>query len=103
MKNIQIEFWRFTFAIYMVIYHTLGYVYNMRTGGYIGVDLFAVLSGFFLASSCVKQGNRVKQGGGIITYAINRFMRLWPSYFFRIFDKRNIAHDSIKFVVAPGP
>lgn len=77
MKNVQIEFWRFAFAIYMVIYHTLGHVYATTTGGYIGVDVFAIIAGFFLAASHEKR-NAVEPG--VIPYIIDRFKRLWPMY-----------------------
>lgn len=54
MKNIQIGFWRFMLAIYMVIYHCLGHIYGIMTAGYIGVDIFAIFSGYFLAVSYLK-------------------------------------------------
>ena len=57
-KNVQIEFWRFAFAIYMIVYHTLGHVYGIKTGGYIGVDIFFMISGYFLAASHEKKRNR---------------------------------------------
>lgn len=78
MKNVQIEVWRFAFAIYMVIYHTLGHVYGVRTGGYIGVDVFFIISGYFLASSHEKE--LARGGAHLACYLKNRFFRLWPMY-----------------------
>lgn len=80
MKNAHIEFWRIAFAIYMVVYHTLGHVYGIATGGYIGVDVFAVIAGFFLASSHEKR--KLGKSAGVIPYIAGRFARLWPVYIF---------------------
>lgn len=77
MKNVQIEFWRAAFAAYMVAYHTLGHVYQVPTGGYIGVDVFAVIAGFFLASSHEKRKNMER---GVTAYLAGRFIRLYPVY-----------------------
>lgn len=51
MKSVSIELWRFVFAVYMVVYHSASHIYGYQTGGYIGVDLFFILSGYFLAVS----------------------------------------------------
>ncbi len=78
MKNVWIELWRWIFAIYMVVYHTLGHVYGVKTGGYIGVDVFFIISGYLLAAShekCTRQGG-LSAGG----YLRGRFARLWPMY-----------------------
>ena len=88
-KNVQIEFWRFAFAIYMIVYHTLGHVYGIKTGGYIGVDIFFMISGYFLAASHEKKRNRT--GDNSLTemgaYFKDRFIRLWPMYLCAYFLK----------------
>lgn len=78
MKNVQIEFWRFVFAVYMVVYHTLGHVYGTVTGGYIGVDIFAIIAGYFLAVSHEKM--EIDGNIGVVSYIKRRFLRLWPMY-----------------------
>lgn len=88
-KNVQIEFWRFAFAIYMIVYHTLGHVYGIKTGGYIGVDIFFMISGYFLAASHEKKRNCT--GDNSLTemgaYFKDRFIRLWPMYLCAYFLK----------------
>ena len=74
MKNAQIEFWRFVFAINMVVYHVLGHIFGIKTGGYIGVEFFAILSGYFLALS------HAKSDKAIIPFIRKRFFSLWPMY-----------------------
>ncbi len=78
MKNLRIEIWRFIFAVYILCYHTLGHVYRIPTGGYIGVDVFAVVGGYFLAASYWRATQRNEEAGGSIQYAGKRFWRLWP-------------------------
>lgn len=85
MKSVKIEFWRFIFAIYMVIYHTVFHIYGVRTGGYIGVDVFFIISGYFLAVSQNRYELQSDESRGYLQacgfrYLLNRYKRLWPMY-----------------------
>ena len=79
MKNVSIEAWRFVFSIYMVIYHVIFHIYGIRTGGYIGVDVFFIISGYLLAYSQSEKGTTA------IQYVKSRFLRLYPMYIIAYF------------------
>lgn len=79
MKNVAIEAWRFIFAIYMMIYHIAFHIYGIRTGGYIGVDVFFIISGYFLALS------QMEKGATPFQYIKGRFVRLYPMYIIAYF------------------
>lgn len=74
MKNVSIEAWRFAFAIYMMVYHIAFHIYGIRTGGYIGVDVFFIISGYFMALS------QMEKGATPFQYIKGRFVRLYPMY-----------------------
>ncbi len=74
MKNIYIEAWRFIFSLYIVIYHVCGHVYGIRSGGYISVDVFFIISGYLLAYV------QIEKNRSPIQYLKGRFLRLFPMY-----------------------
>lgn len=79
MKNVSIEAWRFIFAIYMMIYHIAYHIYGIKTGGYIAVDVFFIISGYFMAFSQMEKGTTPFQ------YVKSRFVRLYPMYIIAYF------------------
>ncbi len=69
MKNEQkrtgnMDFWKFIFSIVIVLYHSVYLLepakrwdsYSLLRGGNIGVEFFAIVSGFLMAASAAKKG-----------------------------------------------
>lgn len=63
-RNGIISFWKFIFAIVIVFFHTHQFYTNTRnpffSGGYIAVEFFFIVSGYFFAKSLLKSGNKSK-------------------------------------------
>ncbi len=74
MKSVTIEAWRFFFAIYMMVYHIAFHIYGIRTGGYIGVDAFFIISGYFMALT------QMEKDAPPLQYLKGRITRLYPIY-----------------------
>lgn len=75
-KNYAIEFFRFLFITIIAIHH-LQPRFNIQyiASGYLGVEFFFILSGFFLANKFERK--RMKSG---IEYTKSRLKKLYPSY-----------------------
>lgn len=58
-RNYAIDFWKLVFCMIIVIYHTATFVKDGRMtwfrGGYIGVEFFAIISGYLLVASASKK------------------------------------------------
>jgi peptidoglycan/LPS O-acetylase OafA/YrhL len=93
MKNQFVELYRFILILWIVAFHyttryaqlypnTVKYPYEFNNGGYVGVFLFFVISGYFFAYSL----NKVKLNGLITTFkfSVNKYWRLFPSYIISI-------------------
>jgi peptidoglycan/LPS O-acetylase OafA/YrhL len=75
MHNRTLDFLRGIAVIGVVLFHI--WPENFESG-YLGVDLFFVLSGYLIAQNLTKNNNG-------ISFFKNRFIRLGPLYFFTIF------------------
>jgi peptidoglycan/LPS O-acetylase OafA/YrhL len=75
-RNSSIDFFRALAIIGVVVYHFNG----LLPFGYIGVDLFFVISGFLIGSMLIKS---VKQGNAIsfFKFFTQRAFKIWPSYY----------------------
>lgn len=93
MKNQYIELYRFILILWIVAFHyttrysqlypdSIVYPYEFKNGGYVGVFVFFIISGYFFAYSL----NKVKLDGFITTlkFSINKFWRLFPAYLISI-------------------
>lgn len=89
MKRIKTFDWlRALSIIFIVLYHyttryaeSIGHIgkYPLNfTYGYMGVTVFFILSGFLAIYNF--NYNKIKYGGGNWSYFINRFKRLYPTY-----------------------
>ena len=82
-KGQQIDFWKFIFAVYIVIYHYLGHARSITTGGYISVEFFFIVSGYFMMHQfetyMSKDGEKEKYP---LYHIQKRFARLYPIYIF---------------------
>lgn len=79
-KNVSIEILRFLLTISICLHHFRMYSNEMPYGGgYIAVDFFFIISGFFLARRLKDINNQ--QGMEIGRYIKKRFIRLFPNYF----------------------
>ena len=70
------------FAVIPVILFHLDY--NLAPNGYLGVDLFFVISGFVITKTLIK--NKETYGGIEITsFFLRRFKRIYPALIFMVF------------------
>jgi peptidoglycan/LPS O-acetylase OafA/YrhL len=69
------DYWRAGAIISVVLFHAGCLPY-----GYLGVDLFFVLSGFLVSQSLLKQ---IQENGAIkfMPFFISRAFKIWPMYF----------------------
>lgn len=80
-RNAVLDLMKFVFAVMIVLYHSRDFLDNISlcTGGYIGVDFFFIVSGYYLASSAYKLHNN---GVGITSdtfrYVARRISRIYP-------------------------
>lgn len=70
-RNIAFDVLKGTAIIAVVLYH-----FGLCPNGYLGVDLFLVIAGFFTAKSLWKQTDKRIMGRG--KYLLNRVLRLLP-------------------------
>ena len=83
-RNGIISLWKFIFAVIIVFYHTqIFYIekfYSMFFfGGYIGVEFFFVVSGYFFAKSALKQKYVEKnKGRDTMAFVWKRIKKLIP-------------------------
>jgi peptidoglycan/LPS O-acetylase OafA/YrhL len=69
-------------AIIMVVAVHMGGYNHVGRGGWIGVNIFFVLSGFLITSLLVNESDRGPHGRfSIGKFYIRRIFRLWPAYF----------------------
>lgn len=70
MRNQYFDVLKAIAIIAVVLYHLGTCEY-----GYLGVDIFLVIAGYFTSQSVEKQMDNKK---GYLSFAINRLFRLWP-------------------------
>lgn len=76
MRNSAIDIFRSLAILAVVFYH-----YNsILPYGYIGVDLFFVISGFLVGGIAIKRFNN--NDLNYPTFVLERGFKIWPSYFF---------------------
>ena len=74
--NNRIQFWRIVMTYVIATYH-FNKNYSINTSGYIAVEFFFIVSGYFLASKYF----RLKDAGNnmnSIKYTLNRYKRFFP-------------------------
>lgn len=87
-KNLIIELYRFLFTCIIFIYHfrTYSEIQNIKgnfSGGYLGVEFFFLISGFFLMKSIIKWKDSGKKDLLIddwLAFFIKRIQRIYPEY-----------------------
>lgn len=91
MKRNQIDFWRLLFMIAVCVLHsgallTEGYSTVYFSGGYIAVEFFFIVTGFYLAASvqrtnlgCQSIAER-KLGSETLAFTVNRAKRMYPEF-----------------------
>ena len=88
-RNLQLDFLRFLGVALVVIHHvpfhdstTFGAVISfIQTGGWIGVDLFFMLSGYLIATLIIKE-YQANQTFNIRLFLIRRGFKIYPAYYF---------------------
>lgn len=62
--NIAIDYWKFFFVIMVVAYHKALTIGGIVWGGYIAVDFFFVVTGYFMVQSSIEyRGVNHSRGG----------------------------------------
>lgn len=90
-RNLQLDFLRFLGVFLVVVHHypfhdesAFGSVISViQTGGWIGVDLFFVLSGYLIAGLMIKE-YQAKGSFNIRLFLIRRGFKIYPAYYFFI-------------------
>jgi peptidoglycan/LPS O-acetylase OafA/YrhL len=90
-RNLQLDFLRFLGVFLVVVHHYPfhdesafgGVISVIQTGGWIGVDLFFVLSGYLIAGLMIKEYN-AKGSFNIRLFLIRRGFKIYPAYYFFI-------------------
>ena len=82
----NIEFLRFLFAIIIVLYHSG----SATPDGYLAVEIFFILAGFFLAKSLEKNPDIP-----YIVFIKNKLARLWPLFAFAVIISGGNLYDMI--------
>ena len=77
--NIWLDFWKFCMSIIIVVYHYNYFYLGWQSeilfrGGYICVDAFFVISGFFCAKNLFNSNNTIKE------FICKRYKKLYPYY-----------------------
>ena len=82
-RNGKISFWKFMFSLLIIAYH-IGFYYDnsvrIFTGGYIGVEFFFIISGYYLCKKCInhKQIENSKIGLETFNHIFNKIKKLSP-------------------------
>lgn len=89
-RNRAIEFYRFLFAVIICLYHfrmkgNFGPTPVAFIGGYLGVEFFALVSGFFLMpaiekASALPASSEREVLSLVGSFTLRRFARLYPQY-----------------------
>jgi peptidoglycan/LPS O-acetylase OafA/YrhL len=88
-RNLQLDFLRFMGVILVVIHHVPfhdttifgAFISVIQTGGWAGVDLFFVLSGYLIAGLIIKE-YEANQTFNIRLFLIRRGFKIYPAYYF---------------------
>lgn len=91
-RNLQLDFLRFVGVFLVVVSHlpfhdesSFGAVISViQTGGWIGVDLFFMLSGYLIAGLMIKE-YKAHGSFNIRLFLIRRGFKIYPAYYFFIF------------------
>lgn len=83
--NGYLDFLKFVFALGVMGVHTelAGFGFTMLRGGYLGVDFFFLVSGYFTTRLALEMRRRkdVDHQDAIVRYFIKQIKRLYPFYF----------------------
>ena len=83
-RNYTVEFYRFITIIFIAVFH-FGIQYTGKfhwpKGGYLGVEFFFILSGFFLMREANKDKIKGESDSKLsVNYLLSKLKRLYPDY-----------------------
>lgn len=92
-RNNALEFYRFVFIVFIFFMHFRSYGgfegdKNYFAGGYLGVEYFFILSGFFMMQKIEKlfaSNNSLNPEKSTVSFFAARVKRLYPLYIFSLF------------------
>jgi peptidoglycan/LPS O-acetylase OafA/YrhL len=62
------------------LYGHVPYLFFLGYGGFVGVELFFVLSGFLIGGILIRSGERLRHGGELLGFYVRRWMRTLPLF-----------------------
>lgn len=80
-RNGKISFWKFMFSLLIIAYHVGFYYDNPKfIGGYIGVEFFFIISGYYLCKKCINYKVIKSDNLGLETfnYIFTKIKKLLP-------------------------
>lgn len=79
-KNRSLEFFRWILCVIVILHHCRG---SQFCGGYLGVDVFFVISGFFLMTHYLsRKASDLDAGPRALSYLTGRLKRILPQHIF---------------------
>lgn len=84
-RNKAIEFLRFLFMIMIVIHHGMYFIteggIRLYFGGYIGVEFFFIVAGYFMAKSYEGRNHDILLGKDIWDFIVKRYLSFLPNFY----------------------
>lgn len=83
-RKISIEFYRFIFSILIALFHFKEYnleQYHFFIWGFLGVEFFFVLNGFFFMKNIKNYFEEPMDGKFILTFILKKYIRFLPPVF----------------------
>ncbi len=112
-RNYAIDFWKLIFCLLVLLYHSAYYAkegeYSLFLGGYIGVEFFAIISGYLMVASAVKKNSTAIEAEeiGVFQFIIRKiksympyWIIFWIADFLVIYGRSGIKEIISKWILS---